>query len=363
MDSPQYTSLYATLSALPDPRHARGQRYPWPVLLVLIAAALLAEQKNVRAIADWAALRAGIIVPLLPQPLARIPSRSTFYRVLRVVDITLLEQHLATYAQRLPPPPPPRVPPPVPPVPTPPVGTPAPPTPSGAAPRLHGVALDGKTVRGASAHGVPCQLVSVVRHAHGIVLDQERCAPHEPEPAVVARLLARQDLRHTVVTVDALSTEVALAAQIRRQQGHYLMVVKANQAALLADITLLFAQPPWDVHPTEQEYARYRYTTKGHGRLETRTLERSAALNTYLAWPDVGQVLRRTCERVDLQTGEISVAVSYGITSLPATTVSTRQVERFWRATGRSKTKCITCGMRRCGRIVVKCIRDRRRRC
>jgi len=208
---------------------------------------------------------------------------------------------------------------------------PAPPAPSDSAPRLHGVAVDGKTVRGASAHGVPCHLVSVVRHAQGIVLDQERCAPHEHEPAVVARLLARQDLRHTVVTADALSTELALAAQIRRQQGHYLMVVKANQAALLADLTLLFAQPPWGARPTAQEYARYRYTTKGHGRLETRPLERSAELNAYLVWPDVGQVLRRSCERVDLQTGETTVAVSYGITSLPAATVSARQVERFWR--------------------------------
>ena len=45
----------------------------------------------------------------------------------------------------------------------------------------------------------------------------------------------------------------------------------------------------------------------------------------------LGQVLRRTCERVDLQTGEITVTVSYGITSLPAATISARQVERFWR--------------------------------
>ena len=155
-------------------------------------------------------------------------------------------------------------------------------------PQLQGLAVDGKTVRGVRAHGVPCHLVSVVRHAQGVVLDQERCALKEQELTVVPRLLARQDLRHTVVTCDALSTHSALAQQIRAQQGHYLMVVKANQPDLLADIALLFAQPSWGAHPTPLEYARYRYTTKGHGRLETRTLERSAELNDYLVWPDVG---------------------------------------------------------------------------
>ena len=33
MDSPQYTSLSAALGAVPDPRQARGKRYPWPLLL------------------------------------------------------------------------------------------------------------------------------------------------------------------------------------------------------------------------------------------------------------------------------------------------------------------------------------------
>jgi hypothetical protein len=45
---------------------------------------------------------------------------------------------------------------------------------------------------------------------------------------------------------------------------------------------------------------------KGHGRLETRTVEARLLLNDYLAWPQLGQVLRRTCERVRTHTGEIT---------------------------------------------------------
>jgi hypothetical protein len=40
MDRPEYTSLPAALAAVPDPCQARGQRYPWPLLLTLVAAAL-----------------------------------------------------------------------------------------------------------------------------------------------------------------------------------------------------------------------------------------------------------------------------------------------------------------------------------
>src|SRR5689334_17865435 len=107
MTSAQYTSLYAALAAVPDPRHARGQRYPWPLLLLLVAAALLAGQTHVRAIARWLFWRSAEIQPLLPVDLPRLPSRATFYRTLRAVDLAALQAHLDAFthaALTLPPP-------------------------------------------------------------------------------------------------------------------------------------------------------------------------------------------------------------------------------------------------------------------
>jgi predicted transposase YbfD/YdcC len=40
MDQPKYTTLSEALQSVPDPRHARGKRYPWLFLLTLIAAAM-----------------------------------------------------------------------------------------------------------------------------------------------------------------------------------------------------------------------------------------------------------------------------------------------------------------------------------
>jgi predicted transposase YbfD/YdcC len=184
-------------------------------------------------------------------------------------------------------------------------------------------------VRGANRHGAQVHLVSLVRHADGRVLGQVAVADKSNEITAAPRLLARRDLAGTVTTADALLTQRALAAQIRAQGGHYLMVVKANQPELYAAIDCLFTEP---LVPEPADRAEIATTCdKGHGRLEVRTLERSAALNGYLAWPEVGQVLRRTCQRVDLATGAIGEETTYGVTSLPPEAASAAQVEALWR--------------------------------
>jgi hypothetical protein len=52
------------------------------------------------------------------------------------------------------------------------------------------------------------------------------------EITAVPALLAGRDLTDTVVTMDALLTQRALAQQIVDQGGHYLMIVKRNQPQL-----------------------------------------------------------------------------------------------------------------------------------
>jgi predicted transposase YbfD/YdcC len=315
MDAPQYTDLRTALSAVPDPRHRRGQRYPWPVLLTLIAAALVSGQQGMRAIGQWVAEHAEELRPLLDLPPGRVPSPATLRRAVRAVEVEVLEERIGRFVAGLP---------------APPVPAPAP----TAAPATSllpwvGLALDGKAVRGANRHGATVHLVSLVRHDDGRVLGQRAVADKSNEITAAPRLLARRDLTGTVTTMDALLTQRELAAQIGAQGGHYLMIVKANQPELLAAITTLFERPPLPL--ATDEAARVATCDKGHGRLELRTLERSAALNAYLTWPAVGQVLRRTCQRVHLTTGEIEEEVTYGLTSLPAEAATAAQLEALWR--------------------------------
>jgi len=63
------------------------------------------------------------------------------------------------------------------------------------------------------------------------------------------------------------------------------MVVKENQPGLLADVRTLFNRPPGP----EQDLRTVRQVSKGHGRLEIRTLSASVDLNGYVQWPGVHQ--------------------------------------------------------------------------
>jgi len=131
---------------------------------------------------------------------------------------------------------------------------------------------------------------------------------------VAPQLLAGRDLTGTVTTMDALLTQYALDQQIRSQNGHYLMVIKKNQPTLYWAAELVFREPPVPVRAGERLTSQTQ--GKDHGRLETRSLASTTALSNYLRWPDVTQVLRRTCRRRNLRTGRLESAVTYGLTSL-----------------------------------------------
>jgi predicted transposase YbfD/YdcC len=132
---------------------------------------------------------------------------------------------------------------------------------------LLAVALDGKTLRGARRGGaVAAHLVAVFAHRARLVLGQVAVAEKSNEIPCVRKLLKLLPRRvRLLVTVDAMHTQTALPRLIcSTLKSHYLMVVKANQAGLLARITAL----PWaEVPVTASDDSR------GHGRVETRTLQ------------------------------------------------------------------------------------------
>lgn len=312
MERTQDSTFMAYLKQVPDPRHPQGKQYEWPYLLAIVATALLSGCRTGRAIAHWARLHTQELLARLQPQRPQVPSAATFYRALRCIDVTTLEQQVGSFTQTL-------------------------------AQTDHasgcvtgpqgqvwyGQALDGKTLRGASTHGPSVHLLSLVRHGSGLVLAQAPVEEKSNEIPSAPTLLAGRDLSSTVTTTDALLTQRDLAEQILAQHGHYLMVVKGNQPALYEHIDLLFRQPPVPAH--RHEHLTYQTTDKGHGRIETRSLESSTALNAYLDWPGVAQVLRRTCRRLVLKTGEVSRETTYAITSLSRAQALPQQLEALWR--------------------------------
>jgi predicted transposase YbfD/YdcC len=311
MDRGQYSTLMDALKDIPDPRKRRGKRHVWLHLLTILVAALASGEKSARAIAQWARLHADELCQHMLD-LQRLPSEATVLRTIRHLDGSLLDRLVTTYTASLP--------------------TAA--DHAGciiilAGEVLQGQALDGKTVRTSSAHGDKTHLVSLVQHGSAVTLAQTEVASKQNEITAARALLQDRDLHGTVTTGDALLTQRAQAQLIRAQGGHFLMIVKRNQRQLWEDLELLFRIPPI---PADQEgWDQVTTTTKGHGRLETRTLECGTGLIEVLDWPGVAQVMRRTCERLVLKNGKRSVEVTYGITSLPESEAGAAQVEAVWR--------------------------------
>src|SRR5512145_743537 len=149
MDATQYTTLMDVFTHIPDPRKRKGRRYPWPVLLGLIAAALASACHTPAAIARWIREHRDPLLRHLPPTVTDVPHESTVRRTIATVAVEVLEQECSQF--QVPPPPPP---------------DPAP------SPPLRGIALDGKAIRGVGRDGHPCHLVSLVTHAEATVVAQ-----------------------------------------------------------------------------------------------------------------------------------------------------------------------------------------------
>ena len=312
MDQPQYSTLLEALSTVPDPRKARGKRYSWMFLLTLLCSALGSGERNGHGIASWVVEHAAALVVQLRPTRGRLPSEATLRRVLRCIDVVALEQKVAQYSQ--------------------PIAQAAVPHTaviSAQGEILQGQALDGKAVRGACAHDQPTHLVSLVQHISAVTLAQVAVAQKSNEITAAPVLLRGRAGPGTVTTMDALLTQRTLAQQIEDQGGYYLMVVKRNQRQLYDDLTLFFQLPAIAADQEQRDWVQT--VSKGHGRLETRTLECSTAGSDYLLWPGIAQIVRRRCERLVIKSGKYSAEVSYGLTNLPPETARAAEIEALWR--------------------------------
>lgn len=142
---------------------------------------------------------------------------------------------------------------------------------------------------------------------------------HTNEIGYVIALLEAIEVSGRDISADALHTQRKLATYlVDERQAHYCFSVKGNQPTLQTDIELLF-RDRGPAHFTQISAAE-------HGRIETRRIWCSEALNGYLDFPHVGQVFLIERHRIEKKTGETSVEIALGITSRTPEQASAEQV-------------------------------------
>ena len=163
------------------------------------------------------------------------------------------------------------------------------------------LALDGKTLNGARRKdGTQVHLLSAFLHQQALNLAQIEVG-RENQRNPRAQAPAGAPGYPGVMTADAMHSQRESPASGSRPTPS--PRIKRASTRTRPWATMIF--PPADTQ-----------CDKAHGRLETRTIQLSSALNGHLDFPYVGQLFRLTRERIDLPGGKPELEVLYGLTSL-----------------------------------------------
>jgi predicted transposase YbfD/YdcC len=291
--------LLQRLAVIPDPRDRRGRRHTLASVLAVSAAAVAAGARSVTAIAEWATDAPWPILAALGvrcDPLTRrchVPGEATIRRVLARVDGDAVDATIGAWlADRLRPPPRPR--------------------------RV--IAVDGKTLRGSARDGHQVHLLAALDHHDGAVLAQRQVDGAPGEVPAFQPLLAGLDLAGVVVTADALHTQRDHASFLVDRGADYLLVVKANQPGLHAQLAGL----PWRQIPVMD-----RTRDHGHGRVEVRTLKVAAVAG--LCFPHAAQAIQVSRRVRAPGSRRWRTVTVYAVTSLALGTASPAQLAGWLR--------------------------------
>lgn len=301
-------SLYAHLQSMQDRRKPRGIRYPLVVILVMMVMAKLCGEDTPSGIAEWVKHRADQFIEMLKLNRKSMPHHSTYRRIeAEVVDPEELEQIVSSVL---------------------------------AGRKFFGkqalLSIDGKVLRGTLDEAQDgTYLLAAYLPSEGLVLMEVELEGKGCEIPGAAKLLNMVDLREKVVMGDAMHTQRAVSIQIVESGGDYIWFAKGNQPQLEEDIHLWFEPEP-DPIPGQgrlpKDFETVKEISKGHGRLEERTLTVSSQLNDFLNWPYLQQVFQLERRFISIRTGDVQTQVVYGLTSLSREVITPKNLLKKIRA-------------------------------
>jgi predicted transposase YbfD/YdcC len=234
---------------LEDPRSTINLLHPLVSVVVIAMMAVLAGAGGPTAIARWAMLKEEFLLKVLTLPHG-IPRKDVFRRVLAALKPGAFQACFANWLESL----------------------------RAKAAEATGVdkpvlAVDGKTLR--RSHDRSKELgalhsVSVWASEFGLSLGQVACAEKSNEITAIPELLRLVDIKGAIITIDAMGTQKAIAAQIVDGEADYVLALKGNQDTLhQAVIGYIDKQCESDF--ANAQARRHITKEKGHGREEIRS--------------------------------------------------------------------------------------------
>jgi len=169
-------------------------------------------------------------------------------------------------------------------------------------------------------------MVSAWASANNLVLGQRKTDAKSNEITAIPELLRVLELSGTVVTIDAIGCQRTIASQVVEQQGDYILAVKENQPALLADVKDSFQMLAADSVDEQIDC--------GHGRVETRrcsVLADLSLIDNTQHWASLRAIVRIQATRYHKAAGKSEQQTRYYITSLkPAAQRLNAAIRQHW---------------------------------
>jgi predicted transposase YbfD/YdcC len=178
------------------------------------------------------------------------------------------------------------------------------------------ISIDGKRLCNAGTDGKKSiiHMVSAWSNANNMVMGQVKTEDKSNEITAIPALLDLLVLEGSIITIDAMGCQTAIASKIVDKEADYVLAVKDNQAHLLDDIKDAFAQT-FETHcDTSIETA--------HGRIEKRTCKVITDMDWISKagnWEKLQSIISIETKRTDKKSGEIQLEKRFYISSLSTT--------------------------------------------
>ena len=192
------------------------------------------------------------------------------------------------------------------------------------------IAIDGKTLRSScdKSKGISAlHTISAWVAEDKLVLGQCKVKDKENEIIKIPELLKLLEIKNAIVTIDAIGCQKNIAKIIvEEKKADYILGLKKNQLTLYNETAALFRLADSKNIPVDT----WRYTEKGHGRIETRhctCIEAEPWLGHVAeGWTKLKTVVRIVSTR-EIK-GKVTESTRYFISSLPRDAKAISQVAR-----------------------------------
>jgi predicted transposase YbfD/YdcC len=296
--------VYIIRKTVDDPRQAGKLEYPLYEIIVLAFFAILGGADTFSAVAACCKYKEKFFRKFLPLNHG-MPSHDTFNRVFSLIDVGQLEEALVFFvsqsfqklrkALKIP------------------------------EPSLKQICVDGKVSRGSGRYADTSQEIKDIQTLHvysaedGICMHSKQIDEKTNEIPTAQAILSTMDLKGTIVSFDAMNTQIETLRTIVSRKGFYIGGLKGNHKTMLQECTFCFDED-YLKKVKDDPRLHYSYAEKAHNQMEymdfTLVKVDPAEGSFFSRWPDLKSIIRYDKRTTDLVSEHETKEIRYYLSNL-----------------------------------------------